>query len=468
MADLEEGVSSPEVKKIQQQINEYYQQSVVPEDGSFDKSTTEGLKRFQKDVKVRPTGVADAATMKLLAKPPKVSAHKVVWKGDELLLTDEEYKNLLKELGNAAKPIVAGFKRKVEEVRSLWDAHNKARKDTFFLIPATVDIWSGCTFPAEGVIRAAESAVAKMQSAAGGGDANALIKALKDGQPPIQTATKAMKEYRDAFFDGGESLIKTLEAVKEGCVDILEISAAIATGGASIEVTAGVMAGVGAYKSLLGEIGKASTSANFSLVDAFGNVLVDGAVAGTVGALLHNDSFVSGITEGISKKIGSKALTMFGSDVAKKVAEKAVKGGLEKALETAVKDMVESCKPGSKMTMDKAIKDITEDLVKGAAYGATCGKLDKELEAFTKNSVKYFKPGMFKGLGKIDPKKAFDKGGEQIVEAAMKRLGKKVVLDAADDPKKMGDVGDMMADAIADDPAVNKAMADLVKKNNLK
>jgi peptidoglycan hydrolase-like protein with peptidoglycan-binding domain len=467
MADIQEGVSSPDVQKIQRQINSYYQASVVAESGDFDSATTDAVKRFQKDVKIRPTGVVDVSTLKLLIKPPKIPAHRVTINGQEVIVTEEQYKAMCLAVAKAAAPIVDGFRRKAVEARNLWDAHNEVRKSTFFLIPAMVDAWSGASFPADGVIKAAETAVAKMVSAVKSLDPAAINAALRDGQKPVEAAVLAIKKYRDEMYDGGEDLIKTLEMVKEGCVDVLEVSAAVATGGASIEVTAAVMAGVGAYKSTLGQIDKASKTTNFNIVDAFGNVLVDGAVAGTVGALLHDSGFMGSLTGSLSKKLGATVLGKFGSDVAAKVAEKALKGGLDKAVEAAVKDMVEAFKPGSKMTMDKAVKDITEELLKGAAFGGTCGKMEDQLEAFTKGSIKFFKPGMFKGLGKVDMKKAFDKGGEQIVEVAMKRLGKSVILDAADNPNKMGDVGSMMAQAIASDPKVNAEMAELVKKQKL-
>ena len=78
---------------------------------------------------------------------------------------------------------------------------------------------------------------------------------------------------------------------------------------------------------MLGEIDKASATPKFSLTDAFGDVLVDGAVAGTVGALLHDDGVVGGVTGEVSKKLGGTVLKKFGSDVAAKVVEKAFKGG---------------------------------------------------------------------------------------------------------------------------------------------
>ena len=56
--------------------------------------------------------------------------------------------------------------------------------------------------------------------------------------------------------------------------------------------------------------------------------------------------------------------------------------------------------------------------------------MSEDLEDFTNKSLKYFKPGVFKGLGKVDMKKAWDKGGEQIVEAAMKRIGNKLIVES--------------------------------------
>ena len=236
-------------------------------------------------------------------------------------------------------------------------------------------------------------------------------------------------------------------------------------------VTAGLMASVGACKSMLGEIDKASTTPKFSLTDAFGDVLVDGAVAGTVGALLHNDGLVGGVTGEVSKKLGGTVLKKFGSDVAAKVAakvvEKAFKGGADKAAQKIVEDLVESFKPGSKMTLDKAVKDISEDFLKGAVYGSACVAMSEDLEDFTNKSLKYCKAGVFKGLGKVDMKKAWDKGGEQIVEAAMIRIGNKLIVEAADDPMKMKDVTDTLADEIANDPKLNAEMTALVKKYKL-
>ena len=471
MAALQEGISSPDVKKVQQQINEYYQASVVPESGDFDGATTDGVVRFQKDVKVRATGIVDDATMKLLMKPPKEAGHLIKYNGDELWLTDDQYKDAVRAIGKAAAPTVDGYKRKTDEVRNMWDAHNQVRKDTFFLIPIMVDVWAGTSLPNESVIKAAESALGKMQKAVKGSDVDAINDALRDGPPPIEAATKAMKQYRDQFYAGGEDLIKSLETLKDACVDVLEISAAVATGGSSVAVTAGVMASVGAYKSLLGEIDKASKTPKFNLVDAFGNVLVDGAVAGTVGALLHDDGLVGGVTGEVSKKLGATVLKKFGSDVAAKVAStvvtKAFKGGADKAAQKIVEDLVESFKPGSKMTLDKAVKDVAEEFLKGAVYGSACVAMSKDLEDFSDKSIKYFKPGMFKGLGKVDLKKAWDKGGEQIVEAAMKRIGAKLIVDAADNPREMKDVTGDLADAIASDSKVNAEMADLVKKYKL-
>jgi peptidoglycan hydrolase-like protein with peptidoglycan-binding domain len=471
MAAIQDGISSPDVKKIQQQINGYYQASVVPESGEFDSTTTDGVMRFQKDVHVRATWIVDDATMKLLIRPPKISGHLVKFKGDELWLTDEQYKDAVRAVAKAAAPVVDGYRRKADEVRNIWDPHSEVRKITFFLIPILVDVWAGVSLPNESIIKAAESAVAKMDKAVKGSDVDAINDALRDGPPPVEAATKAMKQYRNQFYDGGEDLIKSLETLKDGCVDVLEVSAAIATGGSSMAVTAGLMASVGAYKSMLGEIDKASTTPKFSLTDAFGDVLVDGAVAGTVGALLHDDGVVGGVTGEVSKKFGGTVLKKFGSDVAAKVAakvvEKAFKGGADKAAQKIVEDLVESFKPGSKMTLDKAVKDISEDFLKGAVYGSACVAMSEDLEDFTNKSLKYCKAGVFKGLGKVDMKKAWDKGGEQIVEAAMKRIGNKLIVEAADDPRKMKDVTDTRADEIANDPKLNAEMTALVKKYKL-
>ena len=168
---------------------------------------------------------------------------------------------------------------------------------------------------------------------------------------------------------------QSLETLKDGCVDVLEVSAAIATGGSSMAVTSRVdgerrSLQVDAWGDRQGEHDIRSTS----LTDAFGDVLVDGAVAGTVGALLHDDGLVGDVTGEVSKKLGGTVLKKFGSDVAAKVAakvvEKALKGGADKAAQKIVEDLVESFKPGSKMTLDKAVKDISEDFLKAPSTAA--------------------------------------------------------------------------------------------------
>ncbi|HLY58540.1 MAG TPA: peptidoglycan-binding protein [Stellaceae bacterium] len=467
MAALQEGVSSPDVKKVQQQINEYYQASVVPESGEFDDATTKGVMRFQKDVKVRPTGIVDDATLKLLKNPPKIKAHHIQYNGQDYYLDEAEWKAFEKEACQASQPIVDGYQKKVDEVRNLWDAHRDARKETFFLIPAIVDAWGGNTFPSESVIKSAETAVGAMQTAIKSGDVDGLRKALDKGYDPIAKATEAMKEYRDKLYDGGEDLIKKLEMVRDGSVTTLEILAAVATGGASIEVTAAVMGSVGAYKEVLNQIDKASKTANFDVVDAFGNVLVSGALDATVGALMHDQGFCGELTESVAKKLGATALKKFGSEVVAKVAEKAIKEGLSKAIEKAIRDVVEACKPGSKMTLKKAAEDVADALIEGGTTGAMFGSMDKQLEDFGKNTAKYLGDYAFKGLGKVALDKAWSKGAEKIIEEATKRLAKGVLIDAADDPKDLAKAGDKLAEAISKDAKTNAALAQLVKDKKL-
>jgi hypothetical protein len=467
MEPMREGISGTAVKKVQHLINEYYQASIVPESGEFDGRTTTGLKRFQKDVKLSTTGTVDKATLGLLMKPPTVKGRRIKYKGTEYWVPEADWSNFQKKLCQSAQKTVDAYKSKTEEARNLWDAHKKVRDETFFLIPKIVDVWAKNDFPQEGVIKAAEGWVKVMQAKISAGNVAELEAAISKGHEAVTKALEQMKAYRENLYSGAESLVETLLAIKEGCVITLEVSAMVATGGASVAVTAAVMGGLGAYKEVLVQIETASKAPTINFTDAFGNVLLAGAVDGTVGALLHDDGFVSGITKSVAKKLSGKVLKQFGSEVITKIVEKAVKNGLDNAVKAAVKDLVESFKPGSKMTLQKAMEDIAQSLVEGAAIGGICGKMDKQIAGFSSNYPKYFRPGDFKGLGKVDIKKALEKGAEAVIEQAFKRVSKEVVLKVADDPGMVDKMPQMLTEAIKKDSKVNADLANFVKAKKL-
>lgn len=467
MATVQEGVSSTQVKNIQALINQYYMATIVAESGTFDEATTAAVKKFQADVKVRPTGIVDGNTMKLLQNPPKEKAYLLKVNGKEVYLSEADWKAFCKELCQKAAPTVDGYRNRAEEARNLWNAHKSARDGAWFLVPEMVDLWGDSKFPPEKVIAAAESAVAAMKAAMAKGDPVALRASIDKGSGDVETAIIQVKNYRDNMYAGGEALIKDLNTLKDGCVLTLEVSAAVATGGSSVWVTGAVMAGLGSYKEVLVQIDKAGTKpGSFSTVDAVGNVLVAGAVEGVVNALLHDASFGGKLTQGIASKMSGTAAKKLGKDVVGKIVEKTVKNGLDKGIETTIKKFVEAFKPGSKVTMDDAVKEIAAEAAKGAAFGVAFGKCDDQIEGIGKNYSKYFSSKDFKGLGDVDINKALSKGGEKAFESALDRAVKVVVPGAIEDGKT-DKVDALIVAQMKKDAKLNSELAALVKAKKL-
>jgi peptidoglycan hydrolase-like protein with peptidoglycan-binding domain len=332
MSTVEYGVSSPEIKRLQQNLNTVFKQSVVMATGSFDEETAAAVARFQGEAGLPQSGKFDARTAEALqdAMIPRTA---VTYQGKTYYLTKEEYEDLKSKLAAAAKnpaSPVQGYLNMTKEVRSLWNAHRDARKNNA-VFAWVVDGATGAKFPDEGQIKAAEACAQKIQAATG--NPKALAAALQD-TTPIRTAFAAMDQYREEIFGGGEELIRQLETIRDGCVIILEISAALATGGASWSVQVGVAAGVGSYKSLLGEIDKAGKGDSKQTVgSAFGQIIIGGAIEGGVAFVMKGPSSKKAIelvAKSAAKAASGKALKKVGSEKLAYFIEKANEGGSKK------------------------------------------------------------------------------------------------------------------------------------------
>lgn len=66
MAKIEVGVSSKAVLDFQKNVNRALKANIVPENGSFDEDTVDGLKKFQKLEGLPATGKPDKATLKAM------------------------------------------------------------------------------------------------------------------------------------------------------------------------------------------------------------------------------------------------------------------------------------------------------------------------------------------------------------------------------------------------------------------
>lgn len=464
MSTVEYGVSSPEVKRLQENLNTVFKQSVVKPTGSFDEETAKAVARFQAEAGLPQSGKLDAKTAEALHEA-LIPRTEVTYQGKTYYLTKEEYEDLKGKLAAAAKSSsspLQGYLNMTKEVRSLWNAHRDARKDNA-VFAWIVDGATGANFPDEGQIRAAEACAEKMQASAN--NPKALAAALQD-TAAIRTAFAAMDQYREEIFGGGEELIRQLETIRDGCVIILEISAALATGGASFSVQVGVAAGVGSYKALLGEIDKAGKGDSKQTVgSAFGQVIIGGAIEGAVTMVMKGPGSKKAIelaAKAAAKAASGKALKKVGSESLAYFIEKAIDGGSKKAFEELIKDLCKACNPGDKMTVEQALGKVGENFAKGAVLQ----QLDDTLGQFAgKNAGKMFSQSDFKGLGKVKLDEALKEGGAKTLETAYDAYVAAAVKAGDGEPKK---VEAELKKKIVADPTVQKWFADYEKKKGKK
>jgi hypothetical protein len=244
----------------------------------------------------------------------------------------------------------------------------------------------------------------------------------------------------------------------------LEVTAMVATGGASVGVTAAVMGGLGAYKGLLTEIDTASKAPEIKIGDAFGRILVAGAIDASVGALLHDEGMVGGLTEALSKKMAGAAAKRFGAQVMKDVVtiavKNAAKNGMDEGFKAAVSVVVKAMDPKSSMTLKQAAMEIGSKMALGAALGG----IESEVGKFTGNYSKYFTASDFKGLGKVNVDQALRKGGLAIIEQAFKRGVGAEALTKAAETGNTGAIAKDLAEALKDDAQTMKSLQALLDK----
>lgn len=458
MAKLQYGVSGQPVKTLQRQINKALGASRVKENGEFDEATAEALAELQENLGIQPSGVADGKTMDAI-KDALIPRCAVKYKGQVYYLTKEEHADLLAKIKAKAKPPVQRYVEMATEVKSLWDAHNKTRDDNWFWSGA-VDVATGAKFPPKSQIDAAVGAANAMASAAGAG--TLTVAGLDAGAAKIRQAYAAIDQYREETFGGGAQLVKNLEMIRDGCIVVLEISAAVATGGASWQVQVAAGAAMGGYKAMLGEIDKASSDHTQTWESAALNIFAGAAIDGGAALIMKGkgkgmEKFIDKLAEKAAKKVAGEACKKAGTAAIKAFAIKAIQGGSKAAVEEAIKGVCKAFTPGSKVTAEEILESVAKKFVEGAVFQ----NLEGELSKFGKKLAKHADPKMFKGLGKVDIDKAMAEGGKKVIEESYNRAIPWAVKQAHGDPKK---ISGLLTKKIGSDPVVTKWFKDYEKK----
>ncbi len=451
MAGIKHGESSKQAYDLQKLLNKTFGYNLKTT-GELDDATLIALQELKSNIGIKNSSQdVDVATLRAIAEAA-VPRTKVVIKGKTAWVTKAQLATLKTKAGKRAGDAVKPYVNMANEAKLLWDAHEKARKANWFWSKA-VDTATGATFPSKSMMDAAVSAAKSMESDA---KSCTLTEAsLSSRSKPIRTAFAAMDQYREETFGGGDQLVKNLETIRDGCVVTLQVTAAVATGGASWEVQVGVSAGLAAYEQVLKEVDTASKTKSYNISSGVTNVFIATVLDGTVGLLMKGGKLGPFLDD-----VANEAVKRAGSSMLKAYAIKCVNGGAQQMIEDGIKGLAGLMDPKKKFTFEDFVKAAAESFVKGAGLkvlGPIC-------EKYGKKAGKNFSLDDFKGLGKdID----LDKAGEAYVQKAIDTIGSAIVQDLLkkQDPKKP--VKNFEADvrkAILADRRVKKAAQDAMKK----
>jgi hypothetical protein len=450
MADMVPGSSSAQVAGLQKLLKTTFKYN-VPTDGAYDEKTQAAVADLQAKLNLGySSGIADAATLKAM-KEAAIPRTKVVVNGVEAWVTKEQYARLKDVAGKRAAESVRVYVSMASEAKMYWEAHDQARRDNWFW-SSVVDVAVGTKFPDKGMMDRAVKAAEAMER-----DARACALTERDigsRSGPIRDAFAAMDQYREELFGGGEQLVKNLEVIRDGCVLTLQVTSAIATGGASWQIQVGVSAGVAAYEQVLKEADTASKTANYNIGDGVARTFLAGIADGTVGLILKGGN-LGGFLDDVAKAACEKA----GVGALKQFAIKAANGSAQQMIKDGIKGIAGLMDPNKKFDRDDFIKAAAESMIKGAGLKVLGGVFEK----FGKGASKYFSEKDFKGLGDIK----FDKAGAEGLKKLLDKKGleaPKAVIENWDAIKDSADkFEDKVRAWILSDPQVKKAVQECEK-----
>jgi len=455
MADLEYGVSDQKVVNLQRVINKIMGPGSVPEHGAFDEKTRDKLAELQLKMGVPQSGKLDNRTRDGLkeAMEPRTKVtigNRAAW------VTKAQFKTLQAAANAQAAKAMEPYVSMANEVKSLWEANEKARKDNWFWSSA-VDLASGSKFPSKGVIDNAVKAAEGMKALAAAGklrpeDVNAR-------NVPIREAFAAIDQYREEHFGGGAELVKNLTIIRDGSVMVLKVTSAITFGpAASWQLQVGASAGVAAFEAMLNEIEKASNDSKVTVGTALTEMFISATIDATVGLILKGGG-VENMVDDAVKKAAKEAASSGVKNLLKAYAARAAAGAGKQLMEDGIKGLNGLKDPKKKFDKDDFVKAAAESFAKGAGLGI----IGPVAEKFGKGASKHIKLSMFKGLGKVD----LDKAGEEGLKKAIDVAGPKAVEAVLNDwTVKSAHTGFEKAvmDKILHDPNINQLIAAEQKK----
>lgn len=452
MATLEYGTSHADVKDVQTELNKLGYK--LPVNGAYDDATAAALEDMCKKLKINADPMKVDGKMWEAIRYATEPRTKVIVNGKEAWVTKAQFAQLQKLASERAVAAVQPLISMANEAQMLWTAHNQAREANWFWSGA-VDFAVGTKFPSAGTMAAAVKAAKGLEMQAKSGKLTPAM--LNSYSATIRQAFADMDQYREELFGGGEELCKNLKLIQDGAVVVLQVTAAVATGGASWQVQVAVSAGVAAYEATLEEVNKASVDGSYSIETGVVNVFLAAAVDGTVGLILKG-----GKLGPFMDKVEKKAIEEAGSAKLRKFIAKAINGGAQQMIEDGIKGLKGLTDPKKKFTMEEFVIAAVASFAKGAGLK----QMGKVCEELGKKGAKWLNPAHLGRFGKQKLNKAGEEGVKKVADILMGAA----IGDIADgwDPKKgPDDFEQAIIDRVLKDPKLKAAYDKEVKAGNV-
>jgi peptidoglycan hydrolase-like protein with peptidoglycan-binding domain len=409
------GDKGPDVKDLQINLNEILGKGSVTLSGVYDDETAEAVEKAKAKAGLGNTsgGAPDAKLLKEIAEAAEPRTMVQIG-SKKAYVTQAQYNELMSRASAAAVKAVRPFMNMAEDVKSLWEDHEKVRSGNpigAFL----VEKGTGANFPDRATVDKAIAIAREIEA-----EARTLSldhKTLSARTAPIRQAYADLDQYIEETQLGGPKVAEYLTDLMNGCVVTLKVLTAVTTGGASWGVQVGAAAGMGAYENLVKEIDTASKVTNADVGGAIGNILKGATIEAAVGLIMKNKvagigNYLDDVTEAAVKKCGSSLLDAY--------ARKAANGGAQKLIEDGIKALPEIKDLSTELTPEKLLKVGVEKMLTGMAMGALGGLAEKYGGGAL---AKYFTTKELSGL----TGKALNKGAEEGVKKAIEEIGPGVV-----------------------------------------
>jgi len=314
----------------------------------------------------------------------------VTYLGRNYTLSEKEFDFAANQFLDGLKQAVLGAQQRTDCARIVWNTFNKLNDDQY-IVSWCVGLL-GPKLPAEAVIKSAEQAHTKLESALASGNFDRIRRAMKEAEPAVNTAYKTMMEYKKATIGHSETQLGVLNWVSDASFDVLTTLATSELGGTPV---AGATAGfvTGAIKSSANEFGKYFAGGSQTPASVTQAIIVDAAIGTLTGALgplmkIKGDKIVEGVVRVALKKISLGVTRNLAERTVREFLVRRVSGAFKSGFNSAVKNCLKYAKGTT--TFEKLCDDIEKDM----ALGSVLNGLDPFFNM-------KFAPAVFRNLTRI-------------------------------------------------------------------